>query len=205
VALSFVELPRLLAWFARPSAPRPFPPRLQAIDDWTRLFLTYGALPMNNIAHLPVAQALRALETLSEDRIAREEAFEREKALKDHNTMIKLATERGIMLGIEQGIEQGIERGRITGREEGLEQGQREASLALLHDILQMKFGTVPEWAWQRLQAASIATLRQLSVVVLRATTIEEVFSAVSDEAGKVAGPPIIVARSSARPKRKAT
>jgi hypothetical protein len=111
VALSFVELPRLLAWFARPSAPRPFPPRLQAIDDWTRLFLTYGALPMNNIAHLPVAQALRALETLSEDRIAREEAFEREKALKDHNTMIKLATERGIMLGIEQGIERGIEQG----------------------------------------------------------------------------------------------
>jgi hypothetical protein len=33
VVLSFVELPRLLAWFARPSAPRPFPPRLQAIYD----------------------------------------------------------------------------------------------------------------------------------------------------------------------------
>ena len=184
---------------------------------------------MNDIAHLPVARALRALETLSEDRIAREEAFEREKALKDHNTMIKLATERGIMLGIEQGIEQGIERGiergRITGREEGLkdglkrgreiglkegrkaglERGQREASLALLHDILQMKSGALPGSARQRLAAASIATLRQLSVVVLRATTIEEVFSAVSDEAGKVAGPPIVVARGSARPKRKAT
>jgi len=99
--LTFVELPRLLAWFARPSAPGPFPPRLQAIYDWVRFFLDYGALHMNEIVHLPVAQALRSLEALSEDRYARDEAFDREKALKDYNTMIKVSTHTGIRMGIE--------------------------------------------------------------------------------------------------------
>ena len=156
--LTFVELPRLLAWFARPSAPGPFPPRLQAIYDWVRFFLGYGALHMNEIVHLPVAQALRSLEALSEDRYARDEAFDREKALKDYNTMIKVSTHTGIRMGIEQ--------------------GQREASRALLQDLLKAKFGRLPDWVQQRLEAASVATLRQLSVGVLRASTLEEVFRA---------------------------
>jgi len=191
--LTFVELPRLLAWFARPSAPGPFPPRLQAIYDWARFFLGYGALHMNDIVHFPVAQALRSLEALSEDRYAREEAFDREKALKDYNTMIKVSTHTGIRMGIEQGRivgrEEGREEGRIAGREEGLEDGlktglehgRRLASMALLQDLLQAKFGTLPEWVQQRLEAASVATLRQLSVVVLRASTLKEVFGAGSD------------------------
>jgi len=160
--LTFVELPRLLAWFARPSAPGPFPPRLQAIYDWVRFFLDYGALHMNEIVHLPVAQALRSLEALSEDRYARDEAFDREKALKDYNTMIKVSTHTGIRMGIEQ--------------------GQREASRALLQDLLKAKFGTLPDWVQQRLEAASVATLRQLSVAVLRASTLEEVFREASED-----------------------
>lgn len=160
--LTFVELPRLLAWFARPSAPGPFPPRLQAIYDWARFFLGYGALHMNEIVHLPVAQALRSLEALSEDRYARDEAFDREKALKDYNTMIKVSTHTGIRMGIEQ--------------------GQREASRALLQDLLKAKFGTLPDWVQQRLVVASIATLRHLSVVVLRASTLEEVFREASED-----------------------
>jgi len=156
--LTFVELPRLLAWFARPSAPGPFPPRLQAIYDWARFFLGYGALHMNEIVHLPVAQALRSLEALSEDRYARDEAFDREKALKDYNTMIKVSTHTGIRIGRKQ--------------------GQREASRALLQDLLKAKFGRLPDWVQQRLEAASVATLRQLSVGVLRASTLEEVFRA---------------------------
>ncbi|MFM7254137.1 MAG: hypothetical protein ACKO3C_00485, partial [Betaproteobacteria bacterium] len=127
------------------------------------------------------------------DRYARDEAFDREKALKDYNTMIKVSTHTGIRMGIEQGRivgrEEGREEGRIAGREEGLEDGlktglehgQRLASVALLQDLLQAKFGTLPEWVQQRLEAASVATLRQLSVVVLRASTLKEVFGAGSD------------------------
>jgi len=137
---------------------------------------------MNEIVHLPVAQALRSLEALSEDRYARDEAFDREKALKDYNTMIKVSTHTGIRMGIEQGRivgrEEGREEGRKAGRVQGRKQGQREASRALLQDLLKAKFGRLPDWVQQRLEAASVATLRQLSVGVLRASTLEEVFRA---------------------------
>jgi len=107
--------------------------------------------------------------------------------------MIKLATERGIEQGIErgriagreEGLKDGLKKGRASGlkegRMEGLEQGQRQASIDLLLDLLQAKFGTLPDWARQRLEAASVTTLRQLSMAVLRAPTIDEVFGGESD------------------------
>jgi len=69
-----------------------------------------------------------------------------------------------------------------TGIRMGIEQGQREASRALLQDLLKAKFGTLPDWVQQRLVVASIATLRHLSVVVLRASTLEEVFREASED-----------------------
>jgi len=52
----------------------------------------------------------------------------------------------------------------------------------LLQDLLKAKFGTLPDWALQRLEAASVATLRQLSVAVLRASTIEEVLREATED-----------------------
>ena len=67
--------------------------------------------------------------------------------------VLKQGEEKGIEKGLKQGIERGLEQGLEKGREAGLLEGKREA---LLH-LLATKFGALPEWAMNRVQAIETA------------------------------------------------
>ena len=70
-----------------------------------------------------IEKAYERLQTISRDQQKRMEYEAREKALRDHNQMMKEATRRGLEQGIEQGIKQGIEQGIEQGIKQGIEQG----------------------------------------------------------------------------------
>lgn len=65
-----------------------------------------------------IERAYEKLRVISQDEKKRMEYEAREKAIRDHNQMMKESLERGLKQGIEQGIEQGIKRGRTEGAEQ---------------------------------------------------------------------------------------
>jgi hypothetical protein len=62
------------------------------------------------------------------------------------------------------------------GIRQGMQAGQLKGSVAVLHTQIERKFGPVPEWAQERIDAADAATLQQWALNILDARTIEKVF-----------------------------
>ncbi len=60
------------------------------------------------------------------------------------------------------------------GRDEGLQQGVQQGMQGLLGELLMEKFGTLPAWAGERLQAASDEELHRWAKRVLHAASLEE-------------------------------
>jgi predicted transposase YdaD len=69
---------------------------------------------------------------------------------------------------IRQGLEQG--------RKEGKQEGKREEGLAILRRQIAKRFGRPPDWAEDHLSKLSIDALEDLSVRILDAKTIDELF-----------------------------
>ena len=59
--------------------------------------------------------------------------------------------------------------------EEGLEEGVERGERATLSRLLTLKFGPLPNWAEERLQASSAEALQRALERVLTGTTLEEV------------------------------
>jgi hypothetical protein len=89
---------------------------------------------------------------------------------------IEQGIEKGIEQGIEKGIEQGIEKGIEQGIEKGVEQGQR----AILRDLLEQRFGALPEHANRHIEEAHAATLSLWARRVLTASSLADVFAGAS-------------------------
>ena len=75
---------------------------------------------------------------------------------------------------LEKGIEQGIEKGI----EKGIEQGIRKGIIKSLRDVLEVRFGEVPESLLDGIeQTKSVEELEALHRRALTATSIEQVFA----------------------------
>jgi predicted transposase YdaD len=89
------------------------------------------------------------------------------------------AREQGLAEGREQGREEGRaigqEEGRARGREEGLSRGAIPGRRALLVQLLEARFGTVPRWASDRVARATTAQLDRWGRRVLTAETVDQV------------------------------
>lgn len=77
-------------------------------------------------------------------------------------TIERLVREEGLKQGLELGIEQGIEQGRKVGQ------------VALLQRQLMQRFGLLPEWVREKLEAASIGELEAWSDRIFTANSLEE-------------------------------
>jgi predicted transposase YdaD len=64
-------------------------------------------------------------------------------------------------------------RGRQEGRKEGRQEGRQEEGLTILRRQIEKRFGSVPNWAEERLAKLSAKELEELSVRVLDAKSIE--------------------------------
>jgi hypothetical protein len=63
------------------------------------------------------------------------------------------------------------------GRKDGLEEGRKDGQQAMLIKLLGLKFGELPDWAVQRLQAADDSDLERWAERVLSAPTLDDVFA----------------------------
>ena len=59
------------------------------------------------------------------------------------------------------------------GRQEGRKEGRQEGELTILRRQIEKRFGSVPNWAEERLEKLSAKELEDLSVRVLDAKSIE--------------------------------
>ena len=71
---------------------------------------------------------------------------------------------------VEEGLREGIEKGIQLGIQQGIQQGE----VALLRRQLERRFGAVPEWAVQKIEAADRATLEEWGVRLLNAQSLED-------------------------------
>ena len=79
---------------------------------------------------------------------------------------------RGLERGLREGFEEGERRGLERGLREGERRGERRALRSALVAVLEARFGAVPEWARERIDAASA---EELDCWVRRASISESV------------------------------
>ena len=102
------------------------------------------------------------------------EASEEEMKMRYVTSIERLAREEGVEHGIAQGMRQGMEQGMKQGMKQGVQQGQAR----LLAQRLTQRFGELPAWAKERLDAASDAELQAWGGAVLSADALHAVFTA---------------------------
>jgi flagellar biosynthesis/type III secretory pathway protein FliH len=110
-----------------------------------------------------------------QDQLAvRIDELNRSKEMPFENLMIKMAKEKARKEGLQEGREEGREQGREQGRKQGLEQGREEGRRAVVHKLLQLRFGPLPRHAEQFLAQACPAELTALEDKILQAGSLDE-------------------------------
>jgi hypothetical protein len=123
------------------------------LEQWLFWLLHAHEYDTENLKRLfPNAGFLQATDTI--DRIARitedKSMYDmREKRLRDHKWLLKLAIgesiEQGLQQGIEQGLQQGIEQGIEQGIQQGIELGELVGQIVLLQRQLGLRVSTREE------------------------------------------------------------
>ena len=88
--------------------------------------------------------------------------------------MIDLMENKVLAPLILKQIEMGEQRGRSEGMQVGMQVGRQVGMLDLLHELLTEKFGALPAWAAQRLQAATAEDLHTWAKRVIHGATLED-------------------------------
>ena len=140
-----------------------------ALDRWSSFLTTAHKLdrehtPKELASDKNIVKAISAI-----DRMFNEEERQvyevRMQSLADVESKIASAAERGMEIGMEKGVE--------IGREEGVVEGQSR----LLKRLLERRFGTLPQWATEKLTRATELELETWADTMLIAPTMEAVFN----------------------------
>src|SRR5690606_917959 len=78
--------------------------------------------------------------------------------------------------GREEGLKEGRKEGRQEGRKEGRQEGLKEGQAAMLHSLLSLKFGPLPESVQQRLKNADSDTLQAWALALFQANSLDDLF-----------------------------
>jgi len=89
------------------------------------------------------------------------------------NKVLGREYKRGLNEGIEKGRKRGITQGRKVGKEEGKVQGQS----ALLRRLLEYRFGSLPDWAEERLEQATTDQLEAWAIELLHARSLKKLLT----------------------------
>ncbi len=92
--------------------------------------------------------------------------------VKDMPLLDNIMDHRVLGPAIRKGMKQGMEKGL----EKGLEKGRKKEGLLILRRQMAKRFGRIPAWAEERLTKLSVAELEDLSLRVLDAPSIVEMF-----------------------------
>jgi hypothetical protein len=119
---------------------------------------------------------LLMLEILSSNRNLKQILQEEEKMLSQVKYSDLPSYGLGVEQGIEQGIKQGIKQGIDQGIDQGIETGVRQGESIILQNLLQIKFGILPQTILDRLNSANAQELFDWSGRLLGADSLNEVF-----------------------------
>ncbi len=75
--------------------------------------------------------------------------------------------------GIEKGIEKGIEIGKQRGEKTGIKKGARQEAARVLGKQIRLKYGALPDWAEQKIQAADTRQLEHWAEQIFTAESVE--------------------------------
>ena len=76
---------------------------------------------------------------------------------------------------IEQGMQKGIQQGMQKGMQQGMQQGTQKMN-KILSTQLNHRFGTLPQWATEKIESADMDTLERWFLKLLSAEKLDEVF-----------------------------
>jgi hypothetical protein len=93
----------------------------------------------------------------------------------DHDLLGPLLRQ-GMAAGEIQGMEKGMETGIAKGMAEGMAEGRVEGERAFFQKLATRRFGTLPNWASERVNQLGIEELEDLGVRLLDARSLEELF-----------------------------
>ena len=83
--------------------------------------------------------------------------------------------QKGLLEGLEKGIQKGIQKGLLEGRQEGLEKGIVQTAREAILDVLDSRFGEVPDSVRERINVlCSEPTLKDLLRRAARASSLDE-------------------------------
>ncbi|MEQ9394233.1 Rpn family recombination-promoting nuclease/putative transposase [Haliea sp.] len=130
-------------------------------SDWIRFFEHWREENvMGDVTHEPVKKAMGSIRQLSADEEAQRLAEAREWGRINWNLSIGAARREGVKQGLEQ----------------GLEQGRMEALRSALAQLLEQRFGPLPDWAADQLAAVTADQLATWTGSLLSAGNLEELF-----------------------------
>jgi len=162
-------LREILYWFIElPKFTKPLEQLNDILDKWI-YFIRYAS----NLEEIPIALEEPAIRHAFEK--ARISAMNLEElefydkaamAIQDARGALELATEEAEQRGIQIGEQRGIQIGEQKGRQ--------LASSNLLKRLLQRRFGSLPEWAENKISQADLATLEIWTDQILDAQTLPE-------------------------------
>ncbi|HEY6990197.1 MAG TPA: DUF4351 domain-containing protein [Bryobacteraceae bacterium] len=82
-----------------------------------------------------------------------------------------------IRQGLQQGMQQGMQQGLQQGLQEGLQQGRQQEGISILRRQMEKRFGPLSPAIEERLSGLSIAELEDLSLRVLDAQSVNDLFA----------------------------
>uniref|UniRef100_UPI003D10A6F6 Rpn family recombination-promoting nuclease/putative transposase n=1 Tax=Haliangium sp. TaxID=2663208 RepID=UPI003D10A6F6 len=158
----FLELPKYTAG-ERPTG---------IVDKWAYFFREAGnlALVPDPLSAPPFSDALEAARAANFTEEEWDAYIRAGMALQDERGALSLAEKTGRRAGLEEGRKEGRKEGHKEGRKEGLAEGLR----VMLLEQLEERFGTLPQAAVARVQAAEPAQLMDWGKRVLAASTLDE-------------------------------
>ncbi len=65
----------------------------------------------------------------------------------------------------------------LEGEQRGEQRGERRGEAALLTRLLERRFGTLPDWARDRVQAADTPAIEEWVLRLLEAASLEDIFA----------------------------
>ena len=140
-----------------------------ALDRWSSFLTTAHKLdrehtPKELASDKNIVKAIAAIDRMFDEE--ERQVYEvRMQSLADVESKIASAAERGIEIGMEKGVE--------IGREEGVVEGQSR----ILKRLLKRRFGTLPQWATEKLTHATEHELETWADTIVTAPTLEALFS----------------------------
>lgn len=150
----FIELPKFT---------RPLDELTDILDQWIYFIKSAGSLEA-------IPDKIR-LEPIRH-------AFEKARVANMTEEEYELYEKAGIAVTDAQGaIQLAKDEGRQKGRQEGRQEGERKGEAKMLTRMLQRRFGTVPEWASEKIAKAELPSLEEWSLRIFDAQLLEDVFS----------------------------